>query len=166
MKNRIILAMLLAGVSVPAISADFGTSADQLLEIPVLAAFRHCQATGRICIRKALEKGYRTPASTEGDAVALAEGLTAKFLTREAADKWDMMTFYPADKPTHMIACIEGDREEIAPGKFNPAVQSVSLADGKVETIVRGTRAAMAFAPPPGAQSCSPKKMTSAAPTK
>ncbi len=138
MKNRIILAMLLAGVAVPVHAADFGVTADQLLESQSLPLFGVAKPLAASAPASA-EKGYRTPASTEADAVAVADGLTAKYLTREAADHWDMMTFYPAEKPTHLIACIEGDREEIAPGKLNPAVQRVSLADGKVETIVRGT---------------------------
>ncbi|MEX0860770.1 MAG: alkaline phosphatase PhoX, partial [Cucumibacter sp.] len=33
---------------------------------------------------------------------------------------------------------IEGDREEIAAGKLNPSVQSISLADGTVSTLLRG----------------------------
>ena len=51
----------------------------------------------------------------------------------------DMMAFYPAEAPTHLIACIEGDLETLADGRLNPGVQRISLADGKVETIVRGT---------------------------
>ncbi len=52
MKNRIILAMLLAGVSAPAISADFGVSADQLLESQSLPLFGISKPLSRFCTGK------------------------------------------------------------------------------------------------------------------
>ena len=55
----------------------------------------------------------------------MADGPTAEVLTRDAADHTDMMAFYLAEAPTHLIECIESDAE--------------TLAAGKVETIVRGT---------------------------
>lgn len=79
------------------------------------------------------------PRHTPLDAIALAEGLTATYVTRDAANNLDMMAFYPAAAPTHVIACIESDVEEIIAGKLDPGVQRISLVDGKVETIVRST---------------------------
>lgn len=49
-----------------------------------------------------------------------------------------MMAFFPVDKPTHLITCVEGGRAELAPGKYNPSVQSINLATGHVETLLRG----------------------------
>jgi secreted PhoX family phosphatase len=138
MTHRLLLAALLSSIAAPVCAADFGQSVDTMLEtqsMPLFGIEKPLAASAEA----SAEKGYRTPASVESDSVALAGGLTAKFLTREAADSFDMMAFYPAENPTHLIGCIEGDREEIAPGKLNPAIQRVSLADGKVETIVRGT---------------------------
>ena len=70
----------------------------------------------------------------------MADGPTAEVLTRDAADHTDMMAFYLAEAPTHLIACIESDAETLADGRLNPGVQRIALADGKVGTIVRGTR--------------------------
>jgi Bacterial protein of unknown function (DUF839) len=77
--------------------------------------------------------------------VKLAQGLNAKYLTREAANHADMMSFWPANssKPTHAIFCIESGREVIGKNadgsdKYNPSVQAVRLSDGKVKTILRG----------------------------
>ncbi|TDF39852.1 DUF839 domain-containing protein [Alteromonadaceae bacterium M269] len=70
----------------------------------------------------------------------LAEGLNASFLTREVGNHADQFSFYPAENPTHMMACIESVSEVIVPdsGKMNPGVQRINLADGTVETILRG----------------------------
>ena len=95
----------------------------------------------------ATDGAYRTEAQPASQQVLLPGGLTARYLTREAADSTDMMAFYPAAAPTHLITCVEGDREELAgdglPGyaagdKFNPSVQRIELATGKVETVLRG----------------------------
>ena len=83
--------------------------------------------------------GYGEDAS---DYLALAEGLTATFLTRTASEWWDQHDFYPnGDNPTHLIGCIEETRGLVDDGtdnKFKPSVQRVSLEDGTVETILRG----------------------------
>ena len=51
-----------------------------------------------------------------------------------------MMAFFPAQNPTHLITCVEGDREVIEPnsGKLNPSVQRINLQSGAVDTILRG----------------------------
>ncbi|MBI5783124.1 MAG: DUF839 domain-containing protein [Gammaproteobacteria bacterium] len=95
---------------------------------------------------------YRTPAQAAADQLLFAHGLKVEYLTREAANATDMMAFWPSDAaPTHLIACIEGGRQQLtgdadtasyAPGdKFNPSVQRIRLSDGKVETILRGMSA-------------------------
>jgi hypothetical protein len=51
----------------------------------------------------------------------------------------DMLTFFPADNPTHLITCVEGGREVInEDGKLNPSVQRINLSTGQVHTILRG----------------------------
>ena len=71
------------------------------------------------------KKGCRLCTHLAADHVALADGPTADVLTCDAADHTDMMAYYPPGAATDLIACIESDAE--------------ALADGKVETIVRGT---------------------------
>ena len=80
----------------------------------------------------------RVDVVTPADAIDLADGLTARFLTREAANKADLFNFYPAANPTHLIACIEGSTEDLGAGKLNPSVQSWDLNTGEVKTILRG----------------------------
>lgn len=81
---------------------------------------------------------YRTLDQKALDQVLVAKGLKVEYLTRSAANTTDMMAFFPVEKPTHLISCIEGSRTEIAPGKLSPSVQSINLMTGQVETILRG----------------------------
>lgn len=86
---------------------------------------------------------YRQPSQNARAQVRLAPGLQVAYLTRRAANATDMMAFFPATNPTHLITCVEGDREVIGqlPGggdKYNPSVQRISLANGRVQTILRG----------------------------
>ena len=89
---------------------------------------------------------YRTPDQKASDQVLLADSLKAEYVTRNAGDLADMFAFWPTDNnPTHLIFCIEGARQDLGtflPGglvkKFNPAVQSIKLSDGSVDTILRG----------------------------
>lgn len=91
----------------------------------------------------------RTAVQKASDQVLLAEGLKAEYVTRNAANAADMFAFWPSDEnPTHLIFCIEGGRQDLGtflPGglvrKFNPAVQSIKLSDGSVQTILRGMTA-------------------------
>ena len=90
---------------------------------------------------------YRTPDQNANDQVLLADSLKAEYVTRNAGNSADMFAFWPSDEsPTHLIFCIEGNRQDLGtflPGglvrKFNPAVQRIKLLDGSVETILRGT---------------------------
>ncbi|MBU1190099.1 MAG: PhoX family protein [Gammaproteobacteria bacterium] len=86
---------------------------------------------------------YRSAGQSANDQILLAKGLRARYLTREAGNHTDMMALYPVANPTHLISCVEGGREVIgtlADGseKYNPSVQRIELATGKVETILRG----------------------------
>lgn len=140
--NRLLLSTLLAAVALPVaapvFAEDFGASVDALLASKSADLFG-IKAPLAASAEASAEEGYRQPDHTGADSIALAEGLSAEYLTRQAASDVDMLAFYPAEAPTHLIACIEGDREEIAAGKLNPAVQAISLADGSVTTLVRGT---------------------------
>lgn len=136
--KHICIAALLASVCTPVLAEDFGAGVEAMLAEKSAALFGIAKPLSASASETA-EEGYRLPEHAAADAVALAEGLTAAYVTREAANHLDMLTFYPAEAPTHLIGCIEADAEEIAPGKLNPGVQRISLADGKVETIVRGT---------------------------
>ena len=84
---------------------------------------------------------YRTAFQSAYDQVAIAHGLKVEYLTRDAANATDMMAFFPAQNPTHLITCIEGSRQQLADGRYNPSVQRIRLADGLVETILRGMSA-------------------------
>ena len=138
MKRLTVAALMMITTFTAAQAEDFGAMVDQMLAEKSMALFGFAKPLAETAAASA-EEGYRLPTSVVGDSVALAEGLTAEFLTREAADSTDMMAFYPAEAPTHLITCVEGDLETLADGRLNPAVQRISLADGKVETIVRGT---------------------------
>jgi Alkaline phosphatase PhoX len=82
---------------------------------------------------------YRTQNQVAEDQVALAKGLSASYLTRNAGNNSDMIAFYPASNPTHIINCVEGARQIIVPpDKLNPSVQRINLTTGVVETILRG----------------------------
>ena len=82
---------------------------------------------------------YRSATQTAYDQVLVAKGLKVDYLTRNAANATDMIAFFPAQNPTHLITCVEGGRQTInAAGKLNPSVQRISLTTGAVETILRG----------------------------
>lgn len=136
--NRAIMATLLLAVSLtPALAEDFGVARDKMLADRAMALFG-LEAPLAEGSPASAEDGYRTLEQTPEDQLLAAPGLKLEFLTREAANSLDMFDFWPAENPTHLIACIEGDREEIAAGKWNPSVQAISLSDGAVTTLVRG----------------------------
>jgi Alkaline phosphatase PhoX len=65
--------------------------------------------------------------------VTLANGLRARVITASpsAGANIDMMGLWPAQNPTHIVACNEQ-------GTSEPAVQRIRLSDGAVETILTG----------------------------
>lgn len=139
MTRPLAVSALILSATLPAAHAeDFGMEVQTLLASKSTTVFGIGAPLGASAAQSA-EEGYRTADQKPEDLVDLAQGLSASFVTREAGSHLDMMAFYPAANPSHLIACNEGDAEEIAPGKMNPGVQRISLADGKVETIVRGT---------------------------
>ncbi|NOT54463.1 MAG: DUF839 domain-containing protein [Deltaproteobacteria bacterium] len=103
------------------------------------------QSTRYFGVQKPLEDSapptvgpYRTPTQTADAQVALAKGLKATYLTRSAGNNTDMMAFFPAAQPTHLITCVEEDRITLSNGELNPSVQRVNLTTGAVTTILRG----------------------------
>lgn len=78
------------------------------------------------------------------DLMLLADGLEVNYLTREAANHADMAGFWPNDDdPRFIVFCIESGREIIGVNgdgsdKYNPSVQRINLATGKVDTVLRG----------------------------
>jgi secreted PhoX family phosphatase len=93
----------------------------------------------------ALKDGYdahvaRADVSDAKDAILLADGLTASFLTRDAANHADLFNFWPhgSTTPTHIFSCIEGGEETLENGMKNPSVQSWNLETGEVTTVLRG----------------------------
>lgn len=125
---------------------DFGLQAEQHLQAQSMTLFGFKQPLTDSA--PATSGAYRTDSQSASDQVLLAGSLTATYLTRSAANSADMLAFYPAANPTHLITCIEGGREQLtgdadtgayAPGdKFNPSVQRIDLNSGAVETILRG----------------------------
>jgi hypothetical protein len=115
---------------------DFGAMVEHLLE---------SQSNKYFGVQKPLADSapettgpYRTANQNASDQVLLAEGLKVEYLTRNAGDMTDMMAFFPANEPTHLVSCVEGGPEVLANGKRNPAVQRIDLETGQVETILRG----------------------------
>lgn len=82
--------------------------------------------------------GYRTAAQFAEDQLAVPKGLTVEYVTREAGNATDMMVLWPPENPTHIISAVEGGRQDLGDGKFNPSVQRINLATGVVDTILRG----------------------------
>ncbi|MFN3544041.1 MAG: alkaline phosphatase PhoX [Thiobacillus sp.] len=141
--STLALALLSAGVSH---AADFGAHTEHLLKAHSMQLFGIVQPLGESA--PATTGAYRTESQKAGDQVLLAKGLKAEYLTRNAADRTDMMEFYPLQNPTHLVTCVEGarvqltgdaDKANYAPGdKFNPSVQRINLKTGAVETVLRG----------------------------
>jgi hypothetical protein len=81
---------------------------------------------------------YRRPDQTAAAQVLLARGLRVEYLTRDAAELTDMMAFFPADRPTHLVTCVETGRSRLPDGRLNPALPRIDLATGEVRTVLRG----------------------------
>lgn len=111
---------------------DFGTFRDHLLKERSMQLFGVKGALG------AESRESIDAATAEADPrllVTLAKGLRAHVVSANAelGPNIDMMTLWPAENPTHLIVCNEQ-------GPSQPGVQRVRLSDGKVETILSGTR--------------------------
>lgn len=139
------LAVAAAGAQCNAYASnDFGADMQQLLKARSLHLFGVAMPLEGSA--PATNGAYRTPAQTAAEQVLLARGLTVEYLTRQAANATDMLAFYPAAHPTHLITCVEGGRAAIGTlpsgaTKYNPSVQRIDLTTGHVETVVRGMSA-------------------------
>ncbi len=120
-------------------NSDFGSKVENLL---------NSQSQELFGIQKSLTLSasatsgdYRTENQPASEQLLLAEGLKAEYVTRNAGNATDMMVLWPKEKPTHLITCVEGSRQDLGLGKFNPSVQRINLQTGVVETILRGMTA-------------------------
>ena len=133
--KRILLGALLVGVAAHAGAEDFGVAVDALLarNAPALfgieAPLAHSAAASPM-------QGYRVAGRSAADSIALADGLVAEFLTTEAASHSDMMAFYPATAPSHLISCIESDAETLEPGKMQPG-HTVSEHQEDIQPVLK-----------------------------
>ncbi|WP_212524595.1 alkaline phosphatase PhoX [Actibacterium sp. MT2.3-13A] len=139
MKRTLTLATAVAALTTTgalAGSMDFGAMVEKMMQDNLPALFG--VSAPLAASAPSTEGAYRGADQAAADQVLLAEGLSAAYLSRDVANKLDMFALYPAANPTHLIACVEGGREEIAAGKMNPSVQRIALDGSSVETIVRG----------------------------
>lgn len=136
MLKKLIPALLLAATASTAFAQDFGQLTDQLLaaQSPNLFGITAPLAASA----QPTDGPYRVSNQPASDQIALAEGLSVSYLTREVANAMDMYALFPVGNPTHIITCIESSLEEIASGKLNPSVQSIALNGGAVTTLLRG----------------------------
>jgi len=139
--SKLSLALLAAGLGGAAVAdeadtRDFGLFVQNALRATARATLGLPQPLTESA--PATDGAYRTAEQTARDQVLIPDGLTASYLTREAANSTDMLAFYPAAAPTHLISCVEGGREVLSGTTLNPSVQRINLATGAVETILRG----------------------------
>lgn len=148
MKKSVLVAAVgtaIAGSALAAGPMDFGQRVEKLLKDESVKHF----GVVKPLATSAVGDVVRQPGDTAWNTIKLAPGLKATFLTRNIADKADMFAFWPNDAtPSHLVFCIEGDREDLGvalPGagvnKFNPSVQRVDVNTGAVETMLRGMSA-------------------------
>ncbi len=136
----IAVSVAFSGVAVA--STDFGSKIEELLTHKSKKYFGlkkplKDSATGTVA---------RVDGQNAADLVKVAKGLKATILTRHAANKADMFSFWPNEQtPTHLIFCIEGGTEDLGttlPGsniaKLNPSVQRINFRTGSVKTVLRG----------------------------
>lgn len=125
-------AVALAGV---ASAEDFGLQAEQILHAQSQKLFGFNGPLAQSSTANVARAGTTTPT----EVIDLAHGLSARFLTRAAANDADMFSFYPLNNPTHVIFCIENGRTVDAAGKpVNPSIQAINLATGAVTDVAYG----------------------------
>lgn len=120
---------------------DFGASIEQRLNKQAKRLFgfkKPIQASAA-----ATDGPVRTLSQTAAAQILLAKGLKVEYLTRNAANATDMMAFFPLEKPTHLVSCVESSRAVIdtnanGTDKLNPSIQRINLKTGDVTTVLRG----------------------------
>lgn len=133
-------------LAVQADDMDFGSFVEQQLKTKSEKLFGFEKPLAASA--PATSGAYRTTSQSAWDQVLVAHGLKVEYLTRNAANATDMMAFYPAANPTHLVTCVEGSRQLLidvngnglydAGDKLNPSVQRIDLRSGAVETVLRG----------------------------
>ncbi len=114
-----------------------------LSELPPNGTLIECgETTATVCSAKPTAD-VRHQCQKASDQIKLAQGLTVEYLTRNVANAADQIDFWPAESanPTHIVLCIEGSRELLSDGRYNPSVQSVNLETREVHTVLRGMTA-------------------------
>jgi hypothetical protein len=138
MKRALILTVA-AATSVPAWAAnDFGLQAEKLLAAQALKYFGIVKPLAASAPETA--SPTRLPGQAASDQILLAPGLSARFLTRSAANKTDMMVFWPNDEhPTHLFTAVEVFSPTTTDdGRPQPCVQRIDLSTGQVDVVLRG----------------------------
>jgi secreted PhoX family phosphatase len=145
--------LLISGFAVPQVGAvqAFGGNTQSALEGSSAELFGFgtplaSSATVNVARASTFPGGVAPTAASNGrgedasSVVALADGLSASYLTRVVANNADQFEFWPygSQNPQYLMFCIEGSRELVAPDKYNPSVQAVDIETGAVRTIVRG----------------------------
>ncbi|KAI9002785.1 hypothetical protein BC832DRAFT_601289 [Gaertneriomyces semiglobifer] len=143
LKSSLIIAPLLATVC--AAPLDVGLMKKSILERYSMELFGIQTPLATSAPRT--NGAYRTPSQSAGDQVLLAEGLTAKYVTRQMANTADQLAFWTEEGDDWAFFCIESDPVVVEPkggsfskviDKMNPSVQAVRLRDGEVKTFLRG----------------------------
>jgi len=135
-KDIAVAVIILLTVSPTLTWADFGQTTEQNLRQLAPLRFGIDNDIGNSA---QMPVGFIRDKSRSADQlVKVANNLQVEFVTRNAAERSDQMTLYPATHPTHIIACIESKLDTLSNGKKNPSIQMTRLADGQVTTILRG----------------------------
>lgn len=134
-KHPLLIFSIVASIAIPAY-ADFGKSTELNLQQLPIFKFGVANDIGESAVTP---EGYlRDKTESADQLVKVAANLQVEFVTRNAANKSDLMVLFPEDNPTHLIGCVEGKDEILANGLKNPSVQAINLSDGSVTTILRG----------------------------
>lgn len=136
--NSILIAVAADNPDNLAKEKDFGATVEQMLKMQSEILFGFGQPLNQSAPEISEDEAYRSPAQQAMDQVLAADGLQVRYLTRNAAERTDMMAFFPLENPTHLIACVQGNRQELSGGKLNPSIQRINLVSGEVSTILRG----------------------------
>jgi len=137
MRKLLLLSMAgfvgLAGSATASEGFDFGAWRDHQLT----AGAQHLFGVGKPLSESSHESVDQATAEADPTSLAtVAKGLHVEVATSDAnaGANIDMIAFWPdASHPTHLIFCNEVDDTSL------PGVQRLRLADGSVETILRGT---------------------------
>lgn len=136
-KHGWLLNMLLLAAARLAWAEDFGLETERRLaqQTPALFGFaRPLEASAPVS-----HDALRVPDQAASEQIHLAPGLRAEYVTRQAGDPADQMVLWASEADaTHLLICVESNRQTLADGRLNPSVQRIDLKSGRVETLLRG----------------------------